>query len=57
MESLQRDSVEVRAKYGGAMNRGSRARAKLIASEYNADGHTVTEADRVSQCSLATEGA
>ena len=47
----------MRVKYGGVMNRGSRARAKLIASEYNADGHTVTEADRVSQCSLATEGA
>ncbi len=48
---VQHDSVEMRVKYGGAMNRGSRARATLTASEYDARGHTVTGADGVSQCS------
>jgi hypothetical protein len=54
---VQHASVETRVGYGGAMNRGSRARATLTASEYNASGHTVTGADGLSQCSLATEGA
>jgi hypothetical protein len=48
---VQHDSVEMRVKYGGAMNRGSRARATLAASEYDARGHTVTGADGVTQCS------